>query len=165
MSLSFLAVMGLAFWAYRENYADAGRAERRVQTCKHEIADLREALTVQRAEWAYLNRPDRLRELADDQLRPAGPVAAGTRPVRRERRRWPIRRCLKLSRTIDQSGRRRSATSRRPTRDPHPAAPAGPHSARPRRAAKTPTRSSAKTCACATRRCATGRAAGPRGGF
>jgi hypothetical protein len=29
-----------------------------------DIADLREALSIQRAEWAYLNRPDRLRDLA-----------------------------------------------------------------------------------------------------
>jgi hypothetical protein len=59
---SFLAVMGLGFWAYRENYAtqEALRASEQLQD---EIAGLRAALSVQRAEWAYLNRPDRLREL------------------------------------------------------------------------------------------------------
>jgi len=62
--LTSLAVMGLAFWAYRENYRTQGELgdSRRLQS---EIADLRESLGVLRAEWAYLNRPDRLRELAD----------------------------------------------------------------------------------------------------
>ena len=60
--LAFLAVIALGFWAYRENYATQG-ALREVRALQSEIADLREALSVQRAEWAYLNRPDRLREL------------------------------------------------------------------------------------------------------
>ena len=66
-SLTYLAcvmvVMGLAFWAYRENYATQ-QALRDVAALQDEIADLGEALAMQRAEWAYLNRPDRLRELA-----------------------------------------------------------------------------------------------------
>lgn len=61
--LSFLAVMGLAFWAYRENYATQEKLQDMAQL-QGEIAALREALILQRAEWAYLNRPDRLRELA-----------------------------------------------------------------------------------------------------
>jgi hypothetical protein len=59
---SALAVLALAFWAYRENYATQASL-REVRTLQSDIADLREALTIQRAEWAYLNRPDRLREL------------------------------------------------------------------------------------------------------
>jgi hypothetical protein len=62
-ALSFLAVMGLAFWAYRENYATQ-KSLRQVEALQTEIGTLRDALTVQRAEWAYLNRPDRLRELS-----------------------------------------------------------------------------------------------------
>lgn len=62
--LSFLAVMGLAFWAYRENYATQ-QALKNNAGLQNQIADLREALAIQRAEWAYLNRPDRLRQLAD----------------------------------------------------------------------------------------------------
>jgi hypothetical protein len=62
--ITFAAVIGLAFWAYRQNYAtQAALAE--VETLHSEIADLREALALQRAEWAYLNRPDRLRALAE----------------------------------------------------------------------------------------------------
>lgn len=60
---SFLAVMALAFWAYRENYATQ-QVLNDVAGLQDDIGALREALAVQKAEWAYLNRPDRLRELA-----------------------------------------------------------------------------------------------------
>lgn len=59
---SFVAVMALAFWAYRENYATQ-QALRDLTRVENDIAALHEALAIQRAEWAYLNRPDRLREL------------------------------------------------------------------------------------------------------
>lgn len=62
--LTFLGLIALGFWAYRENYATQA-ALREVRGLQQEIAGLREALSVQRAEWAYLNRPDRLRELAE----------------------------------------------------------------------------------------------------
>lgn len=61
--LTFLSVMALAFWAYRENYATQ-QALKEVSALQDEIAGLRDGLTLQRAEWAYLNRPERLRELA-----------------------------------------------------------------------------------------------------
>ena len=60
--LSAMVLMSLAFWAYRENYATQ-RALKDVSNLNREIADLREALSQQRAEWAYLNRPSRLRDL------------------------------------------------------------------------------------------------------
>ncbi len=61
--LSFLAVLGLGFWAYRENYTTQA-ALREVASLQDEIANLHESLAIQRAEWAYLNRPERLRDLA-----------------------------------------------------------------------------------------------------
>ncbi|KAF0116165.1 MAG: hypothetical protein FD150_650 [Rhodobacteraceae bacterium] len=60
--LSFLALIALGFWAYRENYATQA-ALKEVEGLQRQIVGLREALSVQRAEWAYLNRPDRLRGL------------------------------------------------------------------------------------------------------
>lgn len=69
--LAALAVMGLAFWAYRENYRTQAQIDE-MQAVQNEIARLRDDLGVLRAEWAYLNRPDRLRELVDmnfDRLR------------------------------------------------------------------------------------------------
>ncbi|MFC3168390.1 MULTISPECIES: cell division protein FtsL [Paracoccus] len=59
-----LLVMGLAFWAYRENYRTQAAIGEMSQV-QREIAALREDLGVLRAEWAFLNRPERLRELVD----------------------------------------------------------------------------------------------------
>lgn len=75
--MAALAVLGLAFWAYRENYRTQAQIDR-MQAVQNEIAGLRDNLGVLRAEWAYLNRPERLRELVDinfDRLRLA-PVQA-----------------------------------------------------------------------------------------
>lgn len=62
--LSAFAVVGLGFWAYRENYRTQAELSE-VRRLQAEIGEMREALSVLNAEWAYLNRPDRLRELAD----------------------------------------------------------------------------------------------------
>lgn len=61
--LSAIAVIGLAFWAYRENY-ETQAAQARASALQNEIALARERLRMLNAEWAYLNRPDRLRDLA-----------------------------------------------------------------------------------------------------
>lgn len=61
--LSFIAVLALAFWAYRENYATQ-RQLKQMSRLQDEIAGLRDEIAMQKAEWAYLNRPDRLRDLA-----------------------------------------------------------------------------------------------------
>ncbi|WP_109466537.1 cell division protein FtsL [Albibacillus kandeliae] len=62
--LTALAVFGLAFWAYRENYATQ-QALRETKTLQRQIGDAQAKLAVLRAEWAYLNRPERLMELAE----------------------------------------------------------------------------------------------------
>lgn len=69
--LSFAAVLGLAFWAYEENY-QTQQALDEIETLHDDIGDARARLTVLRAEWAYLNRPDRLRELAELNFKPLG---------------------------------------------------------------------------------------------
>lgn len=62
--LSAMAVVGLAYWAYMENFKTQ-TALNEVKQLQREISDARGRLGVLRAEWAYLNRPDRLRDLAD----------------------------------------------------------------------------------------------------
>lgn len=62
--LTALSVVGLAFWAYRENYATQ-QSLKDMAVLQDQIGALRDSLTLQRAEWAYLNRPERLRQLTD----------------------------------------------------------------------------------------------------
>ena len=59
-----LAVFGLAFWAYRENYTTQ-QVLKETRSLQRQIGASQVRLSVLRAEWAYLNRPQRLRELAD----------------------------------------------------------------------------------------------------
>lgn len=63
-ALTFLSVIGLAFWAYHENYKTQA-VQDEVEALQRDIAAARERLAVLRAEWAYLNRPDRLRDLVE----------------------------------------------------------------------------------------------------
>lgn len=59
-----LAVFGLAFWAYRENYATQ-QVLKETRALQRQIGAAQVRLSVLRAEWAYLNRPARLRDLAE----------------------------------------------------------------------------------------------------
>ncbi|WP_296417134.1 cell division protein FtsL [Pseudooctadecabacter sp.] len=69
--MSGLMVMGLAYWAYHENY-ETQASLREVRDLHRQIGASHQRLNVLEAEWAYLNRPDRLRDLAElnfDRLR------------------------------------------------------------------------------------------------
>ena len=61
LSAAVLVVVS-ATWAYRVNYATQ-EAMGRLDDLRQEIAAEREAIAVLNAEWAYLNRPDRLKAL------------------------------------------------------------------------------------------------------
>ena len=62
--LSARGVIALAFWAYQENYRTQDSIKH-VHQLSREIAAANSSLRMLRAEWAYLNRPDRLRDLVD----------------------------------------------------------------------------------------------------
>lgn len=61
---TILSVMGLAYWAYQENIKTQA-AIARTEALQTEIGDARARLAVLRAEWAFLNRPDRLVDLVN----------------------------------------------------------------------------------------------------
>lgn len=63
--LSAMLVVSFGFWAYRVNY-DSQAALKRVARLQNEIARERETMTMLRAEWAWLNRPARIRALVED---------------------------------------------------------------------------------------------------
>lgn len=63
-ALTALAVIGLAFWAYRENYRTQ-EAQSHAQSLQSQIGEARQRLRVLNAEWAYLNRPSRLMDLVE----------------------------------------------------------------------------------------------------
>lgn len=62
--LAAIAVIASGYWAYQENYTTQAELDR-VDDLRRDIVNARARLSVLKAEWAYLNRPDRLRELAD----------------------------------------------------------------------------------------------------
>lgn len=59
-----VTVMGLAFWGYTENYATKGSLDKIAQL-NEEIGLAHSRLRVLNAEWAYLNRPERLLQLVN----------------------------------------------------------------------------------------------------
>ena len=75
-STSVLAVVVLAFWAYREGYETRATA-REVARLHRAIAQADATLAMLNAEWAYLNRPDRLRILAEMNFERLGLIPLG----------------------------------------------------------------------------------------
>ena len=63
-TITFASLVGLAFWAYQENIKTKN-AIAHTEKLQKEIGIARARLSMLRAEWAYLNRPDRLTELVD----------------------------------------------------------------------------------------------------
>jgi len=69
-TFTFACLVGLAFWAYQENIKTKNVIAKTEQLQK-DIGIARARLSILNAEWAYLNRPERLIELVDlnfDQL-------------------------------------------------------------------------------------------------
>lgn len=62
--LAAMAVITSGYWAYHENYRTKAELDN-VDDLRRDIGAARERLAILRAEWAYLNRPDRLRDLAE----------------------------------------------------------------------------------------------------
>ncbi len=62
-AVSAIIVMALGYWAYSENYKTQD-ALREAASLQRAIGVSRETLSVLEAEWAYLNRPQRLHDLA-----------------------------------------------------------------------------------------------------
>ena len=59
-----MMVMALAFWAYTENYTTKNTLDNIAQL-NEDIGLANSRLRVLRAEWAYLNRPERLLQLVN----------------------------------------------------------------------------------------------------
>ena len=57
-------VLLVAYWAYTENYTTQ-ISIRRVNELHQQVANEKETISILNAEWAYLNRPERLENLAD----------------------------------------------------------------------------------------------------
>jgi hypothetical protein len=74
--LSALVTVGFGFWAYHVNY-DTQAAVRRVEALQQAIAREREQMTMLRAEWAWLSRPERLRALVEANREALGLVPLG----------------------------------------------------------------------------------------
>jgi hypothetical protein len=101
--MSAMLVIGLAFWAYHENYKTQ-EALNQAERLQREIGEARSRLSVLRAEWAYLNRPDRLRDLAEINferlgLLPLTPDQFG----RIDQVSYPVEKALEIDGAVDVS--------------------------------------------------------------
>ena len=75
--ITFGLIITLAYWAYQEN-VKTQMAMKKSEELQAEIGKARAKLAVLKAEWAYLNRPERLIHLTNlgfDQLK-LGPIRA-----------------------------------------------------------------------------------------
>ena len=58
------STFAMGLWAYKINY-DSRAADQRVKELEKSILSANKQFKILNAEWAYLNRPDRLRKLAE----------------------------------------------------------------------------------------------------
>lgn len=65
--LAILALVGSALYAYRIKY-DSIYLSERVAKLRTQVAREKEAIAVLKAEWQFVNRPDRIQTLADKHL-------------------------------------------------------------------------------------------------
>ncbi len=70
---SIVTLTGFGYWSYTVNYATRA-AEARVAELDQNIDGEREKIEVLQAEWAYLNRPERLLRLAEANFETLGLV-------------------------------------------------------------------------------------------
>ena len=61
-TITFASLIALAFWAYQENIKTQN-AIAHTEKLQKEIGIAQARLSILKAEWAYLNRPERLTEL------------------------------------------------------------------------------------------------------
>lgn len=71
--VSIVTLTGFGYWSYTVNYATRA-AEARVADLDLKIWEEQEKIEVLRAEWAYLNRPERLMRLAEANFETLGLV-------------------------------------------------------------------------------------------
>lgn len=76
--IAAVLVVVLGYWAYHQTI-QTQMTDREVDRLQRQIVNERERLGILRAEWAYLNRPDRLRDLASFNFERLGllPLAPG----------------------------------------------------------------------------------------
>ena len=63
-TITFASLIALAFWAYQENIRTKN-AIAHTEKLQKEIGIAQARLSILKAEWAYINRPERLTELVD----------------------------------------------------------------------------------------------------
>lgn len=114
-----LALIGSAGYAYSIKYQTLFRAEQ-IAKMKREIASVRDALGMQRAEWSFLTRAERLQPLAEKylDLQPTAVAQIGSLAILPERRE-----------RVDAIGRKLETLGlNEPTNTPQSAAPVTPSS-------------------------------------
>ncbi|WP_137702193.1 cell division protein FtsL [Marimonas lutisalis] len=98
-----MVVIGLAFWAYHENYKTQ-EALTETETLQRDIGAARARLGMLRAEWAYLNRPDRLRELAEINFERLGLLALSPDQFGRiDQVSYPSQKAMQIDNAVDVS--------------------------------------------------------------